>query len=286
MAASPIRRAVWLSLAAVASVPLYVARAGDDPADAAGSDETVEVRPFAEVQASDLVFEADPTDPHRGIFRVTTTEPMICAIVWGEDDTFGRLNNSLSMNGTGITQHDVVLPDIEPGVEYRYLVQGTTADGTLYRSPVGSFRIEAPAAPAATVDPGDDVALGAAVVDVSSEFAADFAAELAIDGDTSTEWATHGDGDDGFITIDLGAEYHLTGVEFVTRSMADGTARTGTFTVTVDDGETSGPFPASTVAEPNVAALDTVGRRLRFDISDSTGGNVGAVEIRVYGDRT
>jgi hypothetical protein len=276
----------WLSAAAIALVPLCAGCAGGNGASAAGSDETVEVRPFAEVQASELVFEADPTDPHRGIFRVTTTEPMICAIVWGEDDTFGRLNNSLSMNGTGITQHDVVLPDIEPGVEYRYVVQGTTADGTLYRSPVGSFSIEAHAAPAATVDRGDDLALGATVVDVSSEFGADFAAELAIDGDTSTEWATHGDGDDGFITIDLGADHHLTGVEFVTRSMADGTARTGTFTVTVDDGETSGPFPASTVAEPDVAALGAVGRRLRFDISDSTGGNVGAVEIRVYGDQT
>ena len=136
------------------------------------------------------------------------------------------------------------LPDIEPGVEYRYVVQGTTADGTLYRSPVG-YVPHRGAAPrrAATVDRGDDLALGATVVDVSSEFAADFAAELAIDGDTSTEWATHSDGDDGFITIDLGAEHRLTGVEFVTRSMADGTARTGTFTVTVDDGETSGPFP-------------------------------------------
>ena len=126
----------------------------------------------------------------------------------------------------------------------------------------------------------------ATVVDVSSEFSADFAAELAIDGDTSTEWATDGDGDDGFITIDLGAEHHLTGVEFVTRSMADGTARTGTFTVTVDDDDPVGPFPAATVAEPHVATLDAVGRQLRFAISDSTGGNVGAVEIRVYGDQT
>jgi hypothetical protein len=284
--ASRIRRAGWLSLATVAVVPLCAACADGRDADASGSDEAVEVRPFAEVQASELVFEADPTDPHRGIFRVTTTQPMICAIVWGEDETFGRLNNSLSMNGTGITQHDVVLPDLEPGVEYRYVVQGTTADGALYRSPVGSFRIEPRAEPAATVDRGDNLGLAAAVVDVSSEFSADFAAELAIDGDTSTEWATDGDGDDGFISIDLGADHSLTGVEFVTRSMADGTARTAMFTVTVDDGGASGPFPTSTVAEPRVAALDVVGRRLRFDVSESTGGNVGAVEIVVYGDRT
>lgn len=282
MAASTIRRAAFVSLAALTG--LAVSGAGISGERAGASDATIEVHPFAEVQASEFIFEADPTDPHRAIFHVTTTEPMICAIVWGEDETFGRFNNSLSMNGTGIVQHDVVLPDVEPGVEYVYVVQGTTADGTLYRSPVGSFRIEPAAAPASTVDPGDDLALGATVVDVSSEYSADFAADFAIDGDTSTEWATKGDGDAGYITIDLGAEYHLTGVEFVTRSMADGTARTGTFTVTIDDGEAIGPFPASTVAEPHVATLDAVGRQLRFDIADSTGGNVGAVEIRVYGE--
>jgi hypothetical protein len=248
----------------------------------AGEDTDVEVRPFAEVQASDFSFEADPTDPSRAIFRVTTTEPMICAIVWGEDETFGRFNNSLSMNGTGIEQHDVVLPDVADGVEYRYVVQGTTADGTLYRSPVGSFRIEG-AAPPTTVDHGENVALGATVVDVSSEFSDSFAGELAVDGDTSTEWSTGGDGDDGFITIDLGAEYDVTGVEFVTRSMADGTARTTSFTVRVGDGEPAGPFDASTVAEPHVAELDATAQQVRIDVEESTGGNVGAVEIRVFG---
>ena len=65
--------------------------------------------------------------------------------------------------------------------------------------------------------------------------------------------------------------------------MADGTAITTTYTVTVDDGRSAGPFAAATVAEPDVAPLDAVGRRLRFDVDASTGGNVGAVEIRVYG---
>jgi hypothetical protein len=208
---------------------------------------------------------------------------MICAIVWGEDETFGRLNNSLSMNGTGIEQHDVVLPDVTVGVEYRYVVQGTTADGTLYRSSVGSFSIDRAAAPASTADHGENFALGATVVDVSSEFSDSFGGELAVDGDTSTEWSTRGDGDDGFITLDLGAEHDLTGVEFVTRSMADGTARTTSFTVRVDGGEPAGPFEASTVAEPHVAELDATGRQVRIDVEVSTGGNVGAVEIRVFG---
>lgn len=99
-----------------------------------GSGGDVVVRPFSEVQDGAVSFEVDPGDPSRGIFRVTTAEPMICAVVWGEDGSFGRFNNSQSMSGTGITVHDVVLPDVEAGVEYHYIVQGTTADGTLYRS--------------------------------------------------------------------------------------------------------------------------------------------------------
>jgi hypothetical protein len=262
---------------------MVVSSCGADDETSSATSVAFAVRPFEEVQASDFVFEADPTDPGRGLFRVTTSEPMICAIVWGEDDSFGRFNNSLSMNGTGIEQHDVVLPNIEAGVEYRYVVQGTTADGTLYRSDVGSFRIEPTAAAGTIVDRGANLALEATVVDVSSEFSVDFAASFAIDGDTSTEWSTRGDGDNAFITIDLGADRDLGGVEFVTRSMADGTARTDTYTVTVDDGDLLGPFPAGTVAQPSPADIGVTGRRIRFDVDASTGGNVGAVEIRLFG---
>jgi len=119
------------------------------------------------------------------------------------------------------------------------------------------------------------------VVDVSSEFSDVFAAVNAIDDSGTTEWSSAGDGDDAFITIDLGEMREIGGVEFVTRSMADGTAITETFTVTIDDGETYGPFPAGTPVEPNPAALDVTGRTVRFDVDSSTGGNVGAVEVRI-----
>jgi hypothetical protein len=48
---------------------------GDDSTDAS-------VRPFADVQDSELAFEIDPNDPSRAIFHVTTTIPMICSITW------------------------------------------------------------------------------------------------------------------------------------------------------------------------------------------------------------
>lgn len=116
---------------------------------------------------------------------------------------------------------------------------------------------------------------------MSSEFNDSFAASNAIDDIGTTEWSTGDDGDDAFITIDLRSVEQIAGVEYITRSMLDGTAIAETFTVTIDDGEPLGPFPAGTPVEPNFAAVDTAGQSVRFDVESSTGGNVGAVEVRI-----
>jgi hypothetical protein len=277
------RRSAVLLAALVVAVAACSDGGGGDDGDSSSISSTA-VRPFSEVQADDFVFEADPTNLERGIFRVSTTEPMICAIVWGETDAFGNFNNSLAMNGTGIVDHDVFLPGAIPGRTYYYQVQGSTADGTLYRSETATFTIPEPdnsGDVAAAVDRGPNLALDATVADVSSEFNDSFAATNAIDDSGTSEWSSAGDGDDAFITIDLGASREIAGVEFITRSMLDGTAVTETFTVTVDDGATLGPFPAGTPAEPNVATIEATGRVFRFDVDTSTGGNVGAVEIRI-----
>ena len=264
----------------------------DSSSDAASSADGViegQLFDFSAVQATEFVFEADPGDPNRGIFRVTTTEPMICTIVWGETDEFGNFHHSLAMNGTGIIDHDVVLPGAEQGVEYTFRVQGSTADGTQYRSETGTFTI-----PVADATVGDDamgeemavhganLALESTIVGASSTFGPGWEPENAIDGDTTTEWATAGDGDSGFITIDLGSPQDVVGVEFLTRRMLDGTATTEMYTVTVDGGETFGPFPAGSPANPDFTALEFSGQQIRFDIDTSTGGNVGAVEVAVF----
>lgn len=241
---------------------------------------------FELIRGSDFVFEADPNDPNRGIFRVTTSEEAICAIVWGETDEFGNFNNSLAMNGTGIIDHDVVLPGAEQGKEYFFRVQGTTADGRQFRSETGTFVIpvtESGGNAADEIDRGDNLALNATVVDASSSFGVGWEADNAIDGDTNTEWSSAGDGDDGSITIDLGSEQNVGGVEFITRRMLDGTAITDTYTITVDDDMTFGPFPAGSPADSNFTAIDFTGQVIRFDVETSTGGNVGAVEVRVFG---
>ena len=252
---------------------------------ACGADTALEtqIRPFEEVQASEFLFEADPTNPSRAVFRVTTTEPMICAIVWGEDERFGNFNNSLNMAGTGIVQHDVFLPEAIPGVEYEFVVLGTTVDGTIYRSEVGTFVIPEVGAPGAATDDRVNLALGAEVVEFSSEFGDAFGAVNAVDGDLGTEWSTAGDGDDASITIDLGEPTEVSGFAFLTRSMTDGTAITESYTVTVDGGETLGPFQAGNPSDPRPSDVDVTGRVFTFEVEVSSGGNTGAVEVWVLG---
>ncbi|MFZ0627005.1 MAG: discoidin domain-containing protein [Acidimicrobiia bacterium] len=245
----------------------------------------VEVKPFEQVQASDFTFDTDPTDPGRGVFHVTTTEPMICAIVWGEGESMGNFNNSLAMAGTGITQHDVFLPGAEPGVPYMFVVEGIAADGSLYRSDVGTFTLPETSGDISTttIEERPNLATSGTVVEFSSEFNSAFAAEKAIDGDLSTEWSTAGDGNSASITIDLGESVQVTGFEFITRSMADGTAITDAYTVTVDDGETLGPFPAGDPGNFRPSDVEVTGRRFTFAVESSSGGNTGAVEIRILG---
>ena len=72
-----------------------------------------------------------------------------------------------------------------------------------------------------------------------------------------------GDGDDGYVTLDLGSPQDIAAVEFVTRSMGAGSAVTSTYTVTIDGANPLGPHPAGTIADPQPANLDTRGQVVR-----------------------
>ena len=83
--------------------------------------------------------------------------------------------------------------------------------------------------------------------------------------------------------LDLGAPLEVSGLQFLTRSMTDGTAIAETYTVTVVGAETLGPFPASNPADPQTSEVAVTGQEFTFDVETSTGGNTGAVEIRILG---
>jgi hypothetical protein len=210
---------------------------------------------------------------------------MICAIVWGETEDLGNFNNSLDMNGTGIVEHNVLLPGAEAGKTYFYRLQGSAADGVLYQSELLTFTLppgDGTTTDDVAADHGINVAEGATIIEVSSEFSESWSGANAFDGDLNTEWSSAGDADEAFITIDLASGQEIAGVEFLTRTMADGSATTETFFVVVDDGDRLGPFVAGNPANPVLNEVSFTGQLLRFEVHDTTGGNTGAIEIRAF----
>ncbi len=236
-----------------------------------------DVRPFDEIAVAGPVVEVDPSGTFATV-TVTTSIDAVCAVSYGPDEDLGSIATDQNMDPTGHSDHSAVMTGLIPGTEYQYRLQGIGPDGTLYRSGILTFSTPE-AAPSAT--PGPNIALDAIVVEVSSEFSDAFAARNAIDGDISTEWSSRGDGNDAYIVLDLAGPVEVIGVGFRTRSMGDGTAITNSFTVTVDGQEPLGPFPAG--AGLAIAEISFVGRTIRIDVEESTGGNTGAIEIEIYG---
>lgn len=242
-----------------------------------GDSEQPVVHPAADVIDGDIVVRPSP-DGTSATVQVTTSIDMVCAVVYGTTAELGDgIATDADMGGGAHTDHAAVLTGLEPDTEYHLRVQGSGSDGRLYRSELLTFRTPATGP---LERPGENVAAGADVVGVSSEFSEAFAATNAVDGDPATEWSTAGDGDDAWITIDLGETVDVISIGFHSREMGDGTSIINTFTVTVDDDETFGPYPAG----PGLAIVDVTfsGQTLRFDAVDTTGGNTGAVEIEIY----
>lgn len=235
----------------------------------AGGDEVAD---FVEIAAEGPVIEFDSSGTIATL-GVTTTIDAVCAVTYGTGAELGQIATDDDMSGGPHREHRVLMTGLQPDTEYVYRLQGVGSDGRLYRSELMRFRTPEGSAGAS---PGVDVAVGATVLDVSSEFSAAFAAANAIDGDPGTEWSTRGDGDDAYVVIDLGRVVDVVAVGFHTRTMADGSATTDLFTVTVDDYTTHGPFPAGRVE------VSFTGRVVRFDVHASTGGNTGANQIEVF----
>ena len=127
-------------------------------------------------------------------------------------------------------------------------------------------------------------AAGARVVEVSSSFGNgdNWSGERAIDGDETTAWSSQGDGDGAFLTIELAAETELEAVGFWTRTMVT-SAQASAFQVVTDDGTVLGPFTIPAADQLYVFAVSARTQRLRFEVTTSSGGNTGAVEVAAYG---
>lgn len=237
-------------------------------------DDAALIQPIESILATDIEIIADPSGT-TATLAVNTTIPVACAIIYGIDGSFGSIAVDNDMQGGAHQDHHPLLTGLAPDTDYQYVLQGSDASGSIYRSDTLTFRT-----PPATENAfGSNIATTGTITAVSSEFSDSFAAANTIDGDLGTEWSTAADGNNAWIEIDLGQLHEITAVSYHTRQMTDGTAITETFTVTID-GQTLDPF---TVASTPIALDEPVtGRVVRFDADQTTGGNTGATEIEVY----
>jgi hypothetical protein len=217
-------------------------------------------------------------DGRSAIVQVETNPPTVCAIAYGKTSALGSIADDPDMGGTAISRHTVILSNLSPGTTYRFLLTATDAQGLVFQTPdLTTFTT-----PHQRAGPGPDIAVGAKIVAVSSQYSKAYRAANAVDGDLSTEWSSNNDGDRAFITIDLGRQHKVTGISFITREMSDGSAITRTFAVVVDGRKRYGPFPAGNPQNPHPVPVSFTARFLRFEVVQSTGGNTGAAEIEVF----
>lgn len=248
--------------------------------------EAIEFRPIEDILETDLIvshFASDGT----ATLPIETRIPVACTLVYGTTPEFGKLTLDQDMAGGTHTTHNPLLTDLEPETTYYYRVQGVDDAGNIYVSQTMTFTT--PPQEEATVENLLSPELGAQILGVSSNWNGQpndgsFGILNAFDGSPNTAWSSNGDGNDAWVEIQLAQRSRIQQVEFWTRSMSDGTAQIFEFTVTTDSGETYGPFTLPDPDQPYVFEVEFEAETLRFDVTDSSGGNVGAVEIAVYGE--
>lgn len=118
-----------------------------------------------------------------------------------------------------------------------------------------------------------------------NDIAGSFGALNAIDGDPGTEWSSQAEGDNAWIEIELAEEIEVTGFGFWSRTMGD-TGEIRKLRVLDGAGELLGEFEIPDAEKLYNFSLTPVQvQELRFEVVASTGGNTGAREIRIYGNK-
>ena len=271
-----VRPPIVLALSAVAVLCLGFAACGGT----GGAKNTTSIGDFRLVEVGKIHLHI-AADGRSAIVQVETSPPTVCAVAYGRTALLGSIAGDPSMGGSAISRHTVVLGGLAPATTYRFRLTATDARGRVFQT----RELTTFTTPRGGASLGQDVAIGAKIVAVSSQWSDAYRAANAVDGNLSTEWASADDGDRAFITIDLGHQRQVTGISFVTRDMSDGSAITRTFALVVDGRRRYGPYPAGNRVEPHVVPVSFTGRILRFEVVQSTGGNTGAAEIEVFSRR-
>ncbi len=218
---------------------------------------------------------------------IVTTVSVACTIVYGTTPEFGQLSVDQDMDGGTHSNHNPLLLDLEPETTYYFRVQGTDDFGNIYLSETMSFTTPAQA----EVENNNLLSAdnGAVILGYSSAFGGAEDSETwginsAFDGSQNSAWSSAGDGDAAFVEVQLAQRASIQEVEFWTRAMSNDTAQIFEFTVTTDSGDVYGPYELPDAEQSYTFDVEFEAETLRFDVTDSNGGNTGAVEIAVYGE--
>ncbi len=262
--------------------------AQDDDDSVQARIEATTFRPVEDILEGDLVvtdFASDGT----ATLPITTTISVACTIVYGSTPEFGRLTLDQDMAGGTHADHSPLLSNLESNTEYYFRVQGVDDLGVIYLSDLMTFTTPDFAALETEITNLASPALGAEIIGYSSAFGnagldERWGAGSAFDDNPRSEWATAGDGDNAWIEVELASRARITGVEFWSRAMTNGSSITLAFTVTTDSGEVYGPFTVPDTTMPYLFDVEIEASSLRFDLMETTGGNTGVVNIAVYGE--
>lgn len=246
----------------------------------------VRVRPIDEIVSTPLEVTNFASDGSAAL-PVRTSIPVACSIVYGITPQFGSISLDQDMAGGAHNDHNPLLSGLKPETTYYYRIQGVDASGVVYISEVMTFTT--PPRAAVEVKNLASLAWGAEINGYSSAYGnaapdAAWGVGGAFDDNPNTAWSSAGDGNDAWVEVKLAQPARVSAISFHSRSMSDGSAITLAFTVTTDSGEVFGPFELSDASQPYLfdAAFDA--QTLRFELSDTTGGNTGAVDIAVFGE--
>ncbi|MDP2098389.1 MAG: discoidin domain-containing protein [Methylobacter sp.] len=234
---------------------------------------------------NDGSLQVTPLDAQTAEIVFRSTIPIICSVVYGTTPDFGQLATNPNMMVSASLDHQLQLTDLQANTEYFYRIQSIDTQGTLYFSETRSFVADAEVADKSVNIAS--LAQGARVVAVSSQFGGgdydnNWGANKALDGLASTAWSSMGDGDNAFIEIELTEPQLIGQLGVWSRSMSDGSARIQTFTITLDSGETKGPFVLPDAQQMHYFELNRSAQRIRFAVETSTGGNTGLIEFAAF----
>jgi hypothetical protein len=176
--------------------------------------------------------------------------------------------------------------------------QPSTASTEASSSSSGSVR-ESSLCPTGSIRNIASSAQGAFILDVSSSYSESYSAFNAIDEEPSTEWSSAGDGNDAYVTIQLPFAANIVYVDFHTRTMTTSAqiseyqVEAGNMIEVLNVVAASCQVPDATKAyECDLDLSDendplSAGARnvtlVTFRVINSSGGNTGAVDLRVYG---